>query len=56
MKTDLVFPTRDAGVSSPEMTNNLDDALREMELPVPAKNSISRRLGVTGVADVRAFG
>jgi hypothetical protein len=34
MKTDLVFLTRDACVSSPEMTKNLDDAMREMERPL----------------------
>lgn len=34
MKSDLVFVTRDGCVTTPDMLNNLDDALRSLGLAV----------------------
>jgi hypothetical protein len=33
IKTDLVFLTRDGCVNTPDMVNNLDDALKALKLP-----------------------
>src|SRR5262245_35837424 len=34
LKTDLVFLTRDGCVNTPDMLNNVDDALRGLKLPL----------------------